>query len=61
MASPPSGCRSAAVSGDRSDVVIFNARDFGGAPVATLRLPVRIPYGFHGGWVAEGSPVAPVA
>jgi carotenoid cleavage dioxygenase len=48
-------------SRDRSDVVILNARDFGGEPVAIVRLPVRVPYGFHGGWVADGSPIPPVA
>ena len=36
--------------------MILDARDFGGAPVATIRLPVRVPYGFHGGWVAEVPP-----
>ncbi len=46
---------------DRSDVVILDARDFGGDPVATVRLPVRVPYGFHGGWVPDGSPIPPVA
>ncbi|MBV8559054.1 MAG: carotenoid oxygenase family protein [Planctomycetaceae bacterium] len=46
---------------DQSDVVILDARDFGGDPVATIRLPVRVPYGFHGGWVPDGSPIPPVA
>ena len=46
---------------DRSDVVILDARDFGGDPIATIRLPVRVPYGFHGGWVPDGSPIPPVA
>jgi hypothetical protein len=46
---------------DQSDVVILDARDFGGDPVATIRLPVRVPYGFHGGWVPDGSPILPVA
>ncbi|MBV8074843.1 MAG: carotenoid oxygenase family protein [Planctomycetaceae bacterium] len=46
---------------DRSDVVILDARDFGGDPVATIRLPVRVPYGFHGVWVPDGSPIPPVA
>ena len=46
---------------DRSDVVILDARDFGGDPVATIHLPVRVPYGFHGGWVPDGSPIPPVA
>jgi carotenoid cleavage dioxygenase len=46
---------------DQSDVVILEARDFRGDPVATVRLPVRVPYGFHGGWVPDGSAVPPVA
>ena len=33
------------------DVVILDAQDFTGDPVATLHLPVRVPYGFHGNWV----------
>jgi carotenoid cleavage dioxygenase len=36
---------------DRSDVVILDAQDFGGGPVATIELPVRVPFGFHGNWV----------
>jgi carotenoid cleavage dioxygenase len=36
---------------DRSDVVILDAQDFTGDPVATVHLPVRVPYGFHGNWV----------
>jgi len=36
-----------------ADVHILHAQDFGGAPVATIHLPVRVPYGFHGNWVAE--------
>jgi carotenoid cleavage dioxygenase len=45
----------------RSDVVILDARDFGGDPVVTIRLPVRVPYGFHGGWVPDDCPIQPVA
>jgi carotenoid cleavage dioxygenase len=45
---------------DKSDVVILDERDFGGDPVATVRLPVRVPYGFHGGRVPDGSPIPPV-
>jgi carotenoid cleavage dioxygenase len=39
-----------------SDVVILDAQDFTGEPVATLRLPVRVPHGFHGGGHRTGSP-----
>ena len=35
-----------------SDFHVLEARDLGGEPVATVRLPHRIPYGFHGNWVA---------
>ena len=38
---------------DRSDVVILDARDFTGDPVATVHLPVRVPFGFHGSWVPD--------
>lgn len=36
-----------------SDVVILDALDFTGDPVATIHLPVRVPFGFHGGWAAD--------
>jgi carotenoid cleavage dioxygenase-like enzyme len=45
---------------DLSDVVILDARDFGGDPVATISLPVRVPFGFHGGWAADASAIPPV-
>jgi carotenoid cleavage dioxygenase len=38
---------------NRSDVVILDAQDFEGAPVATVHLPVRVPFGFHGNWVPD--------
>lgn len=38
---------------DLSDVVILDAQDFAGEPVATIRLPVRVPFGFHAGWAAD--------
>jgi carotenoid cleavage dioxygenase len=38
---------------DRSDVVIIEAQDFSAGPVATVHLPRRVPYGFHGNWVAD--------
>ena len=38
---------------NRTDVVILDAQDFEASPVATIHLPVRVPYGFHGNWVAD--------
>ncbi len=36
-----------------SDVVILHAQDFSAPPIATIELPARVPYGFHGNWVAD--------
>ena len=36
-----------------ADVVIVDAQDFTGPPVATIHLPVRVPYGFHGNWIGS--------
>ncbi|HPY23371.1 MAG TPA: carotenoid oxygenase family protein [Mycobacterium sp.] len=36
---------------DSSDLVIIDAADFSGEPVARIRLPRRVPYGFHGNWI----------
>lgn len=38
---------------DRSDLVVLDASDVTGAPVATVHLPRRVPFGFHGSWVAD--------
>ncbi len=35
---------------NRSDLLIFNAMDVSSGPIATAKLPHRIPYGFHGNW-----------
>jgi carotenoid cleavage dioxygenase-like enzyme len=35
-----------------SDLVIIDASDFTGKPVATIKLPTRVPYGFHGNWIS---------
>jgi carotenoid cleavage dioxygenase len=40
-------------SSNRSDVVILHAQDFESGPVATIHLPERVPYGFHGSWLPD--------
>lgn len=40
-------------STDRSDVVILAAQDFESGPIATVHLPRRVPFGFHGNWCAD--------
>ncbi len=37
---------------DGSDLVIIDASDFAGSPVARIKLPQRVPFGFHGNWIA---------
>lgn len=37
---------------DGSDLVVIDASDFAGPPVARIALPQRVPYGFHGNWIA---------
>jgi carotenoid cleavage dioxygenase-like enzyme len=38
---------------NKSDVVILHAQDFSASPVATIHLPQRVPFGFHGNWVPD--------
>ncbi|WP_326651368.1 carotenoid oxygenase family protein [Streptomyces sp. NBC_01750] len=38
---------------DRSDLVILDAGDLAADPVAIIHLPTRVPYGFHGNWLAD--------
>ncbi|WP_063037887.1 carotenoid oxygenase family protein [Nocardia pseudovaccinii] len=38
---------------DRSDLVIVDASELAAPPVATIHLPARVPYGFHGNWLAD--------
>ncbi|MEO8458232.1 MAG: carotenoid oxygenase family protein, partial [Chloroflexota bacterium] len=37
----------------QSSLLILNAQDFDGEPQARINMPVRVPYGFHGAWIAE--------
>jgi carotenoid cleavage dioxygenase-like enzyme len=36
-----------------SDLVIIDSTRFDGPPQAVVHLPVRVPFGFHGSWIAD--------
>ncbi|MBA3303321.1 MAG: carotenoid oxygenase family protein, partial [Acidimicrobiia bacterium] len=38
---------------DGSDLVVLDATDLAGPPVAVVTLPQRVPFGFHGNWVPD--------
>jgi carotenoid cleavage dioxygenase len=38
---------------DTSDLAVLAADDLESGPIATIHLPRRVPYGFHGSWVAD--------
>jgi carotenoid cleavage dioxygenase-like enzyme len=38
---------------DGSDLVVIDAADFEGEPVARIRMPRRVPHGFHGNWIPD--------
>ncbi len=40
---------------DASDLIILDATSFSGPPVATVHLPARVPFGFHGSWIPSDS------
>jgi len=40
---------------ESSDLVIVDARDMEGEPVARVHLPRRVPFGFHGNWMPDHS------
>ena len=37
---------------DKSNLVIFNAQNIKSGPIAQIKLPQRVPFGFHGSWVS---------
>ena len=41
------------VADETTDFVVLDARSFEAAPIATVRLPHRIPPGFHGNWFSD--------
>ena len=43
---------------DGSDVIVLDAQRFAAAPLATIHLPVRIPFGFHGNFVPRAFPLS---
>ncbi len=38
---------------DSSSFVVLDASDIAAAPVASIRLPQRVPFGFHGSWLPD--------
>lgn len=38
---------------DSSTLVVLDAGNLDGEPAATIHLPVRVPLGFHGNWIAD--------
>ena len=40
---------------EKSDIAILHAQDFAAGPIATIHLPGRVPYGFHGNWAPDAS------
>jgi 8'-apo-carotenoid 13,14-cleaving dioxygenase len=41
------------VARDGSDLVLLEASRFTAPPAALVRLPQRVPFGFHGSWIRE--------
>lgn len=40
-------------SRDKSDLLILDANNFSNQPIARIKLPQRVPFGFHGNWIAD--------
>jgi len=41
---------------NRSELVVIEAQDFRAPPLARVRIPGRVPYGFHGAWITGDMP-----
>jgi carotenoid cleavage dioxygenase-like enzyme len=41
-------------SRNAAELLVLDAGDLGGGPLARLRLPVRVPFGLHGTWLPAG-------
>ncbi|MDN3057542.1 carotenoid oxygenase family protein [Streptomyces sp. SRF1] len=41
---------------DASELIVLDAHDIAGAPVATVELPHRVPAGIHGSWIPDPAP-----
>ena len=37
-----------------SELIILDALDMSRPALAQIQLPVRVPFGFHGSWIADG-------
>jgi carotenoid cleavage dioxygenase-like enzyme len=41
-------------AGAATELVVLDAKRFAGPPVASVRIPGRVPFGLHGEWLADG-------
>ncbi len=39
----------------KSELVILDSQELSRGAIATVHLPARVPYGFHGSWIADGT------
>ena len=44
-----------------TEFVVLDAQDFARGYVARVKLPQRVPYGFHGNWVSDRAVPPPVS